>query len=72
MYSAMSSVGSAEGVYRPGVMLGGGLPSLSFAVVMAGICNLFRVLAIARLLFVKDTVGSFNIHRLMLADGMPV
>ena len=34
--------------------------------------NLFMVQAIARLLLTKDTVGIFNIHQLMQADGGPV
>jgi len=45
-----------------------GLVAIAFqAVVRAGICHLFMVPAIARILFAKDTVVVLNIHQLIPA-----
>ena len=47
----------------------GGCFAIAFPAVGAGICNLLVVPVIAHLLYAKDTVGYYNIHQLMLADG---
>ena len=41
------------------------------AVVRAGICNLFMLPAMARLLFTQGLRGIFNVHQLMPADEAP-
>ena len=38
---------------------------------VARICDLFKVLVISSLLFMKDIMGSLNINQLMLTDGTP-
>ena len=41
------------------------------AIVRAEICHLFRRPVIAHPLFVKETMGIFNVHQLMSVDGTP-